>query len=205
MISYRVTNLLVIGLLVASTATASATQNVVAPAPEQLPITQQPRDLQMELRFAGASNRFQPGEKIPLDILLSSTTKNRYLEPCKLLGTPTFGLPLCRFFSRWSFSIMPEVGWVDLMKDQVELGGGPSLEVPNRALTSHAVTFPYLLTDRFRFDKPGEYHVRFSLEVGLNDKTTQLRQTAADPTVNPHFVTMTREIVLQIVPAVERR
>lgn len=80
------------------------------------------------------------------------------------------------------------------------VAGGQTMAVPNRALTSQAVKFSYLLTSRFRFDKPGEYRVRLSLQIGLDDETTQ-RKHIPESTIQPHAVSGTRESVLQIVPA----
>lgn len=162
----------------------------------------EPVDLQVKLRSATGSNRFRMGESIPIEILLSSSTPNRYLEPCELFSERSFGFPQCRFFSRWSFSITPENGWMDYTKEfgGLRTSGGPIFEVPNPDLSSQPATFSYLLTNRFRFDKPGEYRVRFSVQVGFDDETTQ-PNPKSDPSVQPHSVSVTREIALQIVPA----
>ena len=45
---------------------------------------QEPADLKVELRSATGSNRFQLGEVIPLEVFISSSAPNRYLEPCKM-------------------------------------------------------------------------------------------------------------------------
>jgi len=168
---------------------------------------QEPSDLQVQLRFATRSNIFQIGELIPLEVVLSSTTPNRYLEPCELFSQRNFGYPQCRFFSHWSFTVTPEGGWVDLTKEfpyeaEVTSRGGPTFEVSNPDLSSQPVVFSYLLTKRFRFDTPGEYHVHLSMEIGLDDETTRRKLAlGAAPNVKPHTVNVTREIVLQIVPA----
>ena len=73
-------------------------------------LAQDPPDLHMELRLESASNRFQVGELLPIEVLLSSSTPNHYLEPCELFSERTFGYPLCRFFSRWNFSVTPAEG-----------------------------------------------------------------------------------------------
>ncbi len=164
---------------------------------------QEPSDLQVQLRSATGSNRFQIGEVIPLEVVLSSSTPNRYLEPCALFRESNFGFPLCRFFSKWSFTITPDGGWVDLTKEFPSgpaTSGGPSFEVPDRDLSSQPESFPYVLTHRFRFDRPDEYRVQLSLDVGLDDETTQ-RMPALDAAVKAHSLTVKPEIVLQIVPA----
>ncbi len=168
----------------------------------QQPIASEPADLQVRFLSGNGSNRFRTGEVIPVEVVLSSTTPNRYLEPCTLFRESNFGYPQCRFFSRWSFIITPEDGWVDYTKefDGPRSGGGPTFEVPNRTLTSQPVAFSYLLTNRFRFDKPGEYNVRLSMQVGLNDATTQL-YPRRDSSVQPNSATITTEISLEIVPA----
>jgi hypothetical protein len=166
-------------------------------------VAQTPTDLQVQLRSSTGSNRFQIGEVIPLEVVLSGSTPNRYLEPCVLFRESNFGFPQCRFFTRWSFTITPDGGWVDLTKEFPSgpaLGGGPTVEVPDRDLTSQPETFSYVLTHRYRFDKPGEYRVHLSIDVGLDDETTK-RTMAPDSAVKPHSVTATPEIVLQIVPA----
>jgi hypothetical protein len=40
-------------------------------------LAQDPSDLQVQLRLSNGSNRFQIGEAIPLEVVLSSTTPNR--------------------------------------------------------------------------------------------------------------------------------
>lgn len=47
--------------------------------------------LQVPLRSATGSNRFQIGEVIRLEVILSSNTPNRYLEPCALFRESNFG------------------------------------------------------------------------------------------------------------------
>ena len=159
-------------------------------------------DLKVELRSATGSNRFQVGAEIPLEVILSSSAPNRYLTPCNFFDENNFGFHECRFFDRWAFSIASGSGWVDLQQlfpPGVRLGGGPMIKVSNSDLSSKPVSFSYVLTHRFRFDLPGEYRVRFAMNVGFDDETT--RRPVSDPAVPPHTVTVTRDIVLQIVPA----
>lgn len=164
---------------------------------------QQPSDLLVQLRSATGSNRFQIGEMIPLEVVLSSNAADRYLEPCAIFRESNFGFPQCRYFTRWSFSIAPDGGWTDLYKEfpsGPQTSGGPTFPVPSRDLSSKPVTFTYLLTHRFRFDTPGEYRVQLSISVALDDVVTR----SATPSVPASFAndfTLKPEIVLQIVPA----
>jgi hypothetical protein len=159
-----------------------------------------PSDLRVELRSTSGSNRFKVGEPIELQAIFSSKAPGRYLEPCGLFGKPNikpgFGFPLCRFFTRWSFTVKPDNGWTDVRG--VEFGGGPTFEVPNHDLSSNPLPYSYMLTDVYRFDDPGEYHVTLTVSVALDDETTQ-RRPGAEPGAHPHFVTLTPTIVLQIV------
>lgn len=157
-------------------------------------------DLKVELRSATGSNRFQLGEVIPLEVLISSQTPKRYLEPCKMFWESCFGYPQCRFFTHWSFDVIPATGWTDIGGHGCMTMSGPTFDVQSSDLTVEPKKYSYTLTNKFRFDKPGEYHVRLSLDVGLIDETTQPKP-ATDPAVKPHAVTVTPEIVLQIVPA----
>ena len=156
-----------------------------------------PSDLRVELRSTSGSNRFKVGEPIELEATFSSKAPGRYLEPCGLFGKPTgFGFPLCRFFTRWSFTIKPDNGWTDIRG--VEISGGPNFEVPNHDLSSNPASYSYMLTGAYRFNEPGEYHVTFTVTVGCDDESTQ-RPRGTNLGAYPHFVTLTREIVLQIV------
>jgi hypothetical protein len=165
---------------------------------------QGPADLQVQLRWGTGSDRFQIGEVIPLEVTFSSSAPNRYLAPCALFWEGSFGFPQCRFSTAWSFTITPDTGWVDLTKEfpsGVGTFSGPVFEVPSHDLSSEPETLPYVLTKRFRFDKPGEYHVSLSMQVGLDDETTAFRDPFHPSTVKPHSVPVTPEIVLQIVAA----
>ena len=102
----------------------------------QQSIRPDPEDLQVIFRSATNSNHFRVGEVIPLEVELSSTNTNRYLEPCALFRESNFGFPLCRFESQWLFAISPEDGWLDYRTmDGPGTGGGPAFEVPTRTLT----------------------------------------------------------------------
>jgi hypothetical protein len=166
-------------------------------------VAQQPSDLQVQLRSATGSNRFQIGEMIPLEVVLSSNAADRYLEPCAIFRESNFGFPQCRYFTRWSFSVAPDSGWVDLYKEfptGPQTSGGPTFPVPSRDLSSKPVTFTYLLTHRFRFDTSGEYRVQLSISVALDDVVTR-SATPSAPAFFANDFTLKPEIVLQITPA----
>lgn len=159
-----------------------------------------PTDLQVELRSATGSNRFQLGEVIPLEILISSSTPNRYLEPCKMFWESCFGFPQCRFETHWSFNVIPSTGWTDIGWHGCMMMSGPSYEVKSSDLTTEPKRYSYTLTNRFRFDTPGKYTVRLSMTVGIDDETNQTR-SSSDPALKHNSVSKTAEIILEIVPA----
>jgi hypothetical protein len=160
----------------------------------------EPADLKVELRSATGSHRFQLGEVIPLEILISSTTPKRYLEPCKMFWESCFGYPQCRFVTHWSFDVTPNTGWTDIGWHGCMTMSGPTVEVKSPDLTAEPKKYSYTLTNRFRFDAPGKYTVRLSLTVGLDDETNQIRNSL-DSTVKPNSVSKTTEMVLEIAPA----
>ncbi len=157
-------------------------------------------DIKMDLRSATGSNRFQLGELIPLELLVSSPTPHRYLEPCKLFWEGCFGFPQCRFETVWSFSVTPATGWTDIGFHGCSTMSGPTMEVKSPDLTSDPKRYPYTLTTRFRFDTPGTYTVRLSLTFGLDDASNQV-DTHQKQQIKHNFVSTTAEIVLEILPA----
>lgn len=160
----------------------------------------EPADVKVELRSVTGSNRFQLGEVIPLEFLISSTTPNRYLEPCKMFWESCFGYPQCRFVTLWSFDVIPSTGWTDIGWHGCKSMGGPTIAVKSSDLTAEPKSYPYTLSSRFRFDTPGKYTVRLSIAVGLDDETNRIAK-APTSTVKPNSVSKTAEIVLEIVPA----
>jgi hypothetical protein len=84
---------------------------------------------------------------------------------------PGFGFPFCRFITRWSFTIKPDHGWTDIRDSEIH--SGPTFEVPNHDLSSNPASYSYRLSDAYRFDAPGEYHVTLAVTVGLDDESTQ--------------------------------
>lgn len=161
---------------------------------------QEPADLNVELRSATGSNRFQLGEVIPLEVFISSKTPNRYLEPCKLFWESCFGYPRCRFVTHWSFDVIPNTGWTDIGWHGCDTMSGPTVDVKSSDLSTEPEKYSYMLTDRFRFDAPGKYTVRLSITVGLDDETNPIRKSPIS-TVKPSSASKTAEIALEITPA----
>jgi len=161
---------------------------------------QEPADLKIELRSATGSNRFQLGEVIPLEVFISTSTPSRYLEPCKMFWESCFGYPQCRFLTNWSFDVVPNTGWTDIGWHGCMAMSGPTMDVKSSDLAMEPKKYSYTLTDRFRFDTPGNYTVRLSLTVGLDDETNQIRNSPSS-LAKPHSVSKTAEIVLEITPA----
>jgi hypothetical protein len=162
----------------------------------------EPVDLKVELRSATGSNRFQLGEVIPLEVLISSSTPNRYLEPCKMFWESCFGYPRCRFVTHWSFDVIPSTGWTDIGWHGCGRMSGPTFDVKSSDLTTEPKKYSYTLTNRFRFDAPGKYTVRLSMTVGLDDETNQI-SSSPDSAVKHNSVSKTAEMVLEIAPAGE--
>ena len=171
-----------------------------SPLYAQSPSAQEPADLKVELRSATGSNRFQLGEVIPLEVLISSSTPKRYLEPCKMFWETCFGYPQCRFETTWSLDVIPSTGWVDIGRHGCGEMSGPIFHVNSSHLTPEPNKHSYTLTDKFRFDAPGEYTVRLSMTVGLDDETNQLRKSP-NSAVKPKSVSKTAEMVLEITAA----
>ena len=160
----------------------------------------EPADLKIELRSSTGSKRFQLGEVIPLEVFISSSTPNRYLEPCKIFWESCFGFPQCRFETHWSFDVTPNTGWTDIGWHGCMFMSGPTIDVKSSDLTMEPKKYSYTLTNRFRFDAPGKYTVRLSMTVGLDDETNQIRRSL-NSTVKPNSVSRAAEIVLEIAPA----
>ena len=163
---------------------------------------QRPGDLKMELRSATGSNRFQLGEVIPLEVLISSSTPNRYLEPCKMFWESCFGYPQCRFVTNWSFDVAPGTGWTDIGWHGCMAMSGPTMDVKSSDLTMEPKKYSYMLTNRFRFDTPGNYTVQLSIDGG-SGRRNQRDQAFSEFPVKPNSVSKTAEIILEIVPAAD--
>jgi hypothetical protein len=156
--------------------------------------------LRVELHSATGSNRFHLGEAIPLVLIVSSTAKNQYLEPCRLFWKGCFGFPQCRFVTRWSLDITPKTGWAKIDPHECEAVSGPLYKVETKDLTDEQKEYPFVLTDKFRFDAPGKYTVRLTISVGIDDKTNQFSDGSSGSAVKPSFVSKDSKILLEIVP-----
>src|SRR5581483_172404 len=73
---------------------------------------------------------------------------------------------------------------------------------PDHDLSPQPWIYRYELTQRFRFDKPGTYTVRFELNIGLDDDSDPRPEMwKTTPTGAHHSVVASAEIQLEIVPA----
>jgi hypothetical protein len=159
-----------------------------------------PSDLIVEVRSASGSNTFRAGDSVNLELAFSSAAPHRYYEPCgRTAAGDDSQTQDCKFFNSLELSIAP-----------VGNGGGPPLVfidhpplgAPDRFLSSKPVSFRYLLTQTFHFQRPGEYRVRLKVTIGL-DPASAKKSTSPEPG-DPPSVTVTRELILQIVDQAER-
>jgi hypothetical protein len=152
-----------------------------------------PADLVVLVRSATGSDTFRSGDPVNLELVFSSATPNRYLEPCGQAATvDESNTPPCRFFNSLAFSIAP----VGSASRPLQFIDHPVLGAPDRYLSSKPVSFRYLLTQTFRFQQPGDYRVQMKATVGVGD-TPKGRGASNDP----RAITVTREITLHIVSA----
>lgn len=165
---------------------------------------QESTDLKVELRSATGSQRFHLGEPIPLEVLISSSTPNRYLEPCTMFRESCFGFSRCRYFTRWSFDVTPIQGWTDVGRHGCWAMSGPTFDVKSSDITVEPKKYPYMLTNKFRFDSPGKYTVRLLITVGLDDETNVIGRSL-DAKQKSNFVSKTAVIELEILPAEDLR
>lgn len=163
---------------------------------------QQTTGLRVEIRPATGSHRFQVGEVIPLELVFSSAAQKRYLEPCIFLERSCFGYPICRFANKWKISVTPEQGWVNLDRE-CGMMSGPTFVVEDHDLTAQPKVFPYELTKHYRFDSPGKYTVRFSIDVGVDDDSNPRPELwkPIKETPERHSLSATSELQLEIVPS----
>jgi hypothetical protein len=151
----------------------------------------------VDFRTTTGSQVFHLGEVIPIQVSFSSTAPDRYLAPCNLFWHEGFGFPQCYFATPWQFTITPAEGWQDRSADLIPVtSGGPSFDVPTRSLTREPVMNRETLTDLFRFSQPGEYKVRLTVEIALDDHKPH--QPGDAP--KPKTVTVSRELLIHIVP-----
>jgi hypothetical protein len=157
--------------------------------------------LNMDFRTATGSNVFHVGEVISIQVSFSSTKSHRYLAPCNLFWHEGFGYPQCYFATPWQFSIIPTQGWRDISSELIPLEtSGPMFDVATRSLTREPVTGQETLSDLFRFSQPGEYTVRLTVEIALDDHKPEHKPGEPKPGSKPKTVTISRELLLHIVP-----
>jgi hypothetical protein len=171
---------------------------IVSSLAAQQPLAHEPSDLQVELTTATGSNRFEVGQPIELEMIFSSTAANKYLEPCgrdfgERNSIPSFGLPLCSFRTWLRVTTNPEVSQLQITE------GGPVIDVPDRDIESTPVFYSYFLSGFYNFGDPGEYRVAIEVSIGLDGEHAQ-RLSNAEAAGNPRFVTVKREIVIQVIP-----
>src|SRR5215472_12628100 len=153
--------------------------------------------LSMDFHTTTGSTVFHLGEVIPIQVSFSSTKPHRYLAPCNLFWHPGFGFPQCYFATPWQFTITPAQGWQDRRLDLIPLTeSGPTFDVSTRILTREPVTARETFSDLFRFLQPGEYTVRLTVEIALDDHKPE-HKPGDKP--KPKTVTVSRELLLHIV------
>jgi hypothetical protein len=155
-------------------------------------------DLSMDFRTTTGSHVFHLGEVIPIQVSFTATKPDRYLAPCNLFWHESFGFPLCYFATPSQFSITPAQGWRDISSDpnSVTVSGGPLFDVPTLNLTREPTMNRETLTDLFRFWQPGEYTVRLTIEIALDDHKPHKPPDGS----KPKTVTVSRELLIHIVP-----
>lgn len=153
--------------------------------------------LSMDFRTTNGSNVFHIGEVIPVQVSFSSAKSRRYLVPCNLFWRPGFGFPRCYFATPWQFTITPAGGWQDRSADLIPMmEGGPQFDVPTRTLTREPIRERETLSDLFRFSQPGEYKVRLTVEIALDDHKPAHNP---DDGTRPKTVKVSRELLIKIV------
>lgn len=153
--------------------------------------------LSMDFRTTTGSHVFHLGEVIPIQVSFSSTASHRYLAPCNLFWHPGFGFPQCYFATPWQFTITPAEGWQDRSSDLIPVTeSGPTVDVATRSLTREPVTGRETFSDLFRFSQPGEYKVRLTVEIALDDHKPHKPRDAP----KPKTVSVSRELLITIVP-----
>jgi hypothetical protein len=159
--------------------------------------------LSMDFKTTTGSNVFRIGEIIPIQVSFTATKPHCYLAPCNLFWHPGFGFPLCYFATPWQFSITPTQGWRDISSYLIPFtDGGPSFDVPTQNLTREPSIHRETLTDLFRFSQPGEYTVRLTVEIALDDHKPHTPRNGLNPDdgSKPKTVTVSRELLIHIVP-----
>jgi hypothetical protein len=157
-----------------------------------------PSDLTVAVRSATGSDSFHTGDPVNLDLVFSSTAPHHYFEPCGRTAAADGGNAQdCEFFNSLSFSIAPVGG----SAPPLVFIDHPPLGAPDRYLSAKPVSFPYLLTQTFRFQQPGDYRVQLKITIGLESKRAPHKVGSDSASDDLPSLTLTREITLHIVPA----
>jgi hypothetical protein len=159
--------------------------------------------LGMDFKTTTGSNVFRIGEIIPIQVSFTATASDRYLAPCNLFWHEGFGFPLCYFETPRQFTITPAQGWRDISSYLIPFtSGGPSFDVPTQNLTREHSIHRETLTDLFRFLQPGEYTVRLTVEIALDDHKPHKPplEPKMDDGSKPKTVTVSRDLLIHIVP-----
>lgn len=125
-------------------------------------LSQQPRDVRLQVETAGGNTRFRVGEVIPLKLSFTSSAAKKYL-----INLATYDRSGRMNYE--DFLVEPGAGWSDPLKDYFSggvfmMGGLMSFDL----LSAEPKVIPLDLNEWVRFDRPGEYTLRVvSRRVGL--------------------------------------
>lgn len=155
------------------------------------PSAANPPDLRFEVRFGGGESTFVQGELIPLELVYSSSTPERYE-----LDAATYDRSGRLHSER--FEIEPERGAVDPLRDYFSsglftMGGIRSVPV----LTAEPEVLRIYLNEWLRFDRPGDYHL-----VVTSNRVTDLEAESVNEngTHSSTLVPLRAEVDFTILP-----
>lgn len=165
---------------------------------------QQPHDVAGGLHAKDHAATFYAGEVITLEASFTSSSPNKYLEPCEILIVRSFGYPQCRFFSPWTLSVQtPDGAWTPIKEPTPMFMSGPTFDVPDHDLTTTPKSFSYDLTAHRRFQTPGKYTVRLTTQIALDDDSTKRRPggSYAGSKPAPNMEPLTLDYTFSVIPA----
>jgi len=125
-------------------------------------LSQQPRDVRLQVQTADGTTRFRMGEVIPLKLSFTSSADKKYS-----INLATYDRSGRMHYE--DFLVEPEAGWSDPLKDYFSgglymMGGLTSFDL----LSAESKVISLDLNEWVRFDRPGEYVLRVvSRRVGL--------------------------------------